>query len=264
MRKAVIISSNESDDYLFYVPIVIWLWDKLGWDVVCKMPKASTERINFVINQPDIKLRDESRGFTQSYTELVGVESATQYQCLRLYAANYCDYDYLLLSDADMIPLSNYWHPNYNAITSYGRDLTDFHFPICYIGMPVEKWKEVMMLTGNTKEDLQRDLNIFKNHWGTDQDIITERLNKRNDVVRVDRGINPETGYPIGRIDRSAWDKSLKQKERIDAHLFRRGYEDENFIRIMHLIINTFNPSKDEIDWLNNYRNEYCKLITNE
>ena len=136
MRKAVVIAHNGNPDYSFYVPIVNWLWRKLGWEVI---------------------ITDISREI--EFKELKEYRTETISQCVRLYAANYYPfYDYILVSDADMIPLSNYWNPDFKDITSYGRDLTDYHFPMAYIGMNVDNWCKVMELTGRTDLDMKRDL----------------------------------------------------------------------------------------------------------
>ena len=41
MKKYVIISSNSNPDYEWYLPLVKWAWNKLGWEVVCLRPFKS-------------------------------------------------------------------------------------------------------------------------------------------------------------------------------------------------------------------------------
>lgn len=269
MKKAVVIATDENPDYLFYIPIINKYWQVLGWDVIYRTKLCLTPLHKFVYDsllyEVDLKLDNERSPllFNNLY------KTVTIYQSIRLYAANYfSNYDYLMVSDADMLPLISYWNPDYDNITSYGRDLTDYHYPMCYIGMNVGNWRKVMELTGNTMLDMKRDLDVypkaksdkFEDYWCTDQDIITERL-ANFEVTRIDRGVDPNTGYPKGRIDRSAWDKSLLQKERIDAHLFRKGWEEQNFQKILKLIIECFNPSSEEITWLMEYRDNFIKLL---
>ena len=49
-----IISTTYNDNYLFFLPITIWSWNKLGVDVICFMPKEMTQsdsdKINLQLN----------------------------------------------------------------------------------------------------------------------------------------------------------------------------------------------------------------------
>lgn len=182
MNKYIIISSNKNPDYEFYVPIVKWAWKQFGWDVICLRP--------FTLN---------------------GYRDETITQVMRLYASDYLKGDALLMtSDADMIPLSDYWQPALTDITCYGHDLTGYvHQPMCYVAMLSSKWSEVMNLTGNMYNDMRRDLaetkaksDSWSEWWQVDQDLLTDRLSRVN-VAKVDRGIEPGSHLPYGRVDRA-------------------------------------------------------------
>lgn len=187
MKKYVIISSNGNPDYEWYLPLVKWAWNKLGWEVICLRPFKS-----------DV------------YRE----ETITQ--CIRLYAAllpSLQPDDLLMTSDADMVPLSDYWKPNPEVITTYGHDLTNYnHVPICYVAMTVANWKKVMCFASNDdiETELLKDLkftNALDSNkecvWVVDQDIITACL-KLHSFINIHRGIEPGSPYPTGRVDRSA------------------------------------------------------------
>ena len=221
MKKYVIISSNSNPDYEWYLPLVKWAWNKLGWEVVCLRPFKS-----------DI------------YRE----ETITQ--CIRLYAALLPQFepcDMLMTSDADMVPLSDYWKPHPGTITTYGHDLTNYnHVPICYVAMSVANWRDVMRLETNIESDMLRDLensaalssvkhgdNI--GWWSVDQDIITERL-KHHSFVNVHRGIEPGSPYPTGRVDRSA--PNFMPSTLIDYHGPRETWNHIDKIR--EVIIKAF------------------------
>lgn len=281
MRKAVVISSTKDDNYLFYLPVVVWCWNKLGWHVYCSLPENYTNDVPY-LNKYELIVKncgEQFSGFV--YFEEPEIRTVTIAQCIRLYAADNIVYnkeidsksdgylyDFLMISDIDMMPLSDYWQPKENEITAYGRDLSDKHYPMCYVAANLKNWWEIMNLTGYINSDMQRDLykredvnsDLWNEYWQVDQNLLTEKLNQQN-VVRIDRGINPETGYPMGRVDRSAWDKSLLQKERIDAHLPREGYTEHNFQKILKLIKECFNPTEEEVKWICDYRNEYLKFI---
>lgn len=217
-KRYVVISSNNNPDYEFYVPIVMWAWQQLGWGVINLKP-----------------------------FDLPPYKEETITQCIRLYTAILKDLngvplekdDILMTSDADMIPLSAYWNPDPAEITTYGRDLTDYHFPMCYIAMTKHRWGKVMNLNSNNIRELMvRDLqntNALSEDrvkaWVTDQDIITDRLNKfSHPRTDVSRGTDPKTGYPIGRVDRSTNCK-LPNGQLIDFHAPRKGWEHADKIK---------------------------------
>lgn len=178
-------------------------------------------------------------------------KTAQEAQFIRMFAHKYFDDKELLMtSDIDMLPLSNYWQPKHFGVTCYGRDLSLEHQPICYVAMSAGKWRTIV------GSNPWKAIDIAGSRWLADQDFLTCRL-EILDKKNIYRGVDTKTGYPVGRIDRSAWDKSLLQQERIDAHLPRPGYTVENWARIMSLIKECLNPSSSEISWLHNYRNNF-------
>lgn len=270
MNKTVVISSNNNDDYLFFIPLVVWSWNKIGWNVIYVAPDAAekSDLIEYVVNK-----NCSGDNLSIPFPEIKGYRSETIAQCSRFYVANidevYGD-TILMTSDSDMMPLSDYWKVDGARIKAYGRNLSDRHYPVCYISMTANRWKEVMNLSGKFLDDIKRDLDLMPNaksanwneYWQCDQDLLTRILIPyQNEIIHIDRAISPITGYPIGRIDRSAWYKSLLQSTRIDAHLIRPGYTNPNWDLLLSLIKDIFKPSEAEILWIENYKKEYCKLL---
>lgn len=220
-RKLVVISHDDNKEYSFFAPIVEWAWKELSWEVI-------------TLNACEIKRQANGR--------LDKFSNAIISQCSRLYAAqlfNLNEGDYLLTSDVDMLPLghfNHYFKYDPDEITSFGKDLTDYHYPICYIGMRVKKWREIMNITGLTIcQALERDLDNYENKWTTDQDIITERLNKYP-VKIIQRG-SLSNGLAKGRLDRSGW---IPQREKIDCHALRPGYTPDNWSKIKQALKESF------------------------
>lgn len=224
--KYVVISSNKNPDYEFYLPLVEWAWNRLGWDVIIMYP-----------------------------FNCFPYKEETITQCMRLYVAslselNLLDDDLLMTSDADMIPLADYWKPNPNEITAYGHDLTGYqHVPMCYIAMNVANWKKVMNLTNDMNHCMQRDLADSKalspnktEWWGVDQDIITERLS-RHTVTKIDRSIEPNSYLPKGRFDRASM--QYPKTPLIDFHAPREGWK--HFDKIKEVITKAFGSFPDEL-----------------
>lgn len=199
--RYVILSTDDNPRYTVYKNLVDLMWRVFEWEPVWVEPITC-----------------------------IGLTSATRAQLARLYACtneSFKHNDYLLTSDADMIPLSAYWNPHEDStITTWGRDLTDYHYPICYIGGSVIDWIDVMQIDKSIliEKHVWRDINdkLMRrtSPWCLDQDIITHKLHNYGieSIEHVDRGIDTETRYPIGRLDRSAW-RFHPENHYTDCHL---------------------------------------------
>jgi hypothetical protein len=252
MKKYIILSVNDNPDYIFHVPLVCWAWYKLGWFPIVFYNND---------NGGDDSLFEFCRlgAMHERYDLSVdGYKSETIAQVSRLYGACIAD-GYIMTADIDMLPLSDYWNPDFNKLTVWGRDLTDYHYPICYIGAPSETWREIMNITSNDyNEMIKRDLRQQKNMWVLDQDLITERINNSGFVpFRIDRGTDKRTGYPIGRIDRSNW--RLDHKQFIDCHMFHDVHRNEASFKKTLDMIHTVWP-KEDFKWWIEYYKEFKKL----
>lgn len=254
MKRYVVLGVNENPTYLYYLPLVVWAWKKFDWEpyvYYCPGYRPAAFILNTI----------EGLVFKYQPASLIRVNSyatETIAQVSRLYAS--VDLSGMLMtSDVDMLPLSDYWHPKPGEFTTYGRDLTDYHFPICYLAGMYFDWQDIMLLRDIEDPDIaiKRDLRQQKNIWTLDQDIITERL-QVYDLTRVDRGTDPRTGYPIGRVDRSNW--RLDHKQLIDAHLPHDILaNDASFRKVMELL-HTVWPSED-FKWFISYHKEFKKLL---
>lgn len=258
MKKHVIISTNGIAKYMYYVPLTVWAWRYFGWEPTVMFPNwDNTIR---VVMPHDTTIAKIPR--------VNGYESSTVAQVSRLYGCCITNMEpdaYIMTGDVDLLPLSDYWKPNFNDVTTYGRDLTDYHYPMCFIGMNFDKWFEVMQITTQSVVKMtERDLDEYypkaKNKWCVDQDIITDRLLKygKEKITHVNRGIDPKTNYPIGRVDRSAW--SLDHRQYIDAHLPHDVLTNEKSFHNVMQLLHTVWP-KEDWKWMLNYHKEFKKLL---
>lgn len=207
--------------------------------------------------------------------DIPGYRSDTITQISRLYASSVSmlmqdksyNEHYLMTSDIDMIPLSDYWQPDFTKVTVWGHDLTGYgHYPCCYIGMVQDKWNEVMKLdshdfTASIKRDLdtlpQAKSDDFYKFWFSDQDLITDRL-YNYPINFIKRG-QYSNGYARGRVDRGAW--TLSHSEFIDMHCFHQLYFKQNqdkFDKTMELLTSIW-PDED-FGWWIKYTEEFRKL----
>lgn len=262
MKRYIILSVNDNPDYLFHVPLVVWAWRYFGWDIVLFYHGKFTPIQELLYSQLDYILPSRLRGLE----DMNGYQSETITQVSRLYGACVAD-GYLMTGDIDMLPLSDYWKPEPDKLTVWGRDLTDYHYPICYIGAPSVIWKDVMSIYNNDYNTAIHDaldsLPQAKSsdkvkRWVTDQDLITERINNSSyEPTRIDRGTDRRTGYPMGRVDRSHW--TLDHKQFIDAHLFHGTHRDEAKFKKTIELLHTVWP-KEDFKWWINYVKEFRKL----
>lgn len=227
MRKIAVLSADNHQGYLFYLPIVEWLWNKHGWEIAL-----------FVTNDvEDIHTRLET---TKIYRipDIEGVRTNTLAQTVRHFTANVLPKDaYIMVQDIDLLPLKNYWNPDLNVRTVWGYpEMTGGAFiPVHYTGMTGEKWFELMGCTGDLKADMEREMKAngraykegWENYWDTDWDILTTKVRARmGEFTFLHRQM--VNGLPFGRVDRStiqvgpdgsySWGSSGNQPEYIDAH----------------------------------------------
>jgi hypothetical protein len=272
MKKYVVLSVNDNPDYLFHVPLVVWAWRKLGWEPILFFHGKRNKLSGLIGDTFELLHRDMTTEMKFLYSLAVYDLDPTEYhsetitQVSRLYGTCVAD-GYLMTGDIDMLPLSDYWKPEMNQLTVYGRDLTDYHYPICYIGAHSRIWSEIMKINHDDyNEYIKRDLDSMPQakssdktkRWVTDQDLITERINNSSYVpVRIDRGTDKRTGYPIGRIDRSHW--TLEHKEYIDCHMYHGIQSDENKFKVTLKMLHTVWP-KENWSWWINYYKEFKKI----
>lgn len=269
MTKCVVISVNENEQYLFYLPLVVWAWRKIGWEPIVLVSGTEKQSLPFLLAVN----RSVHSHELWKVGPIEGYGSDTIAQVSRLYAA--CLYghkdDYLMTSDVDMLPLSDYWKFDPEKITVWGHDLTNFqHIPICYVGMKRTRWVEVMGLSSHLYNlMMKRDLDAMPNaksedsvkRWVVDQDLITDRINSVAFVKHFEpRGTLP-TGYPIGRVDRSSW--SLDHPQFIDCHMLRDIWSNpEHLARTMLLLYKVW--PEENFSWFLEYVEEFKKLINGE
>jgi len=266
--RYISLSVNRVPKYSYYLPLVCWAWKRYNWKVII----MHEGEIN-----PIIKNCKSMKGV--SFVEIDpidGIASETVTQVSRLFASSFVDIaDYVMTSDADMIPLSDHFNPYEHKITSYGRDLTDYHYPICYVGMPAYLWYKVMGNDYIYPQDIREHRMFYikkglegradaksdqpELRWVTDQNMLTEKLLAYGSdfIIRKDRGTY-QNGYPLGRVDRSAW--TLNHGKFIDCHAPHNVLENESsYNRLIELIEHVW-PNEDW-GWFKKYTEDFKKLI---
>lgn len=268
------ISSTYDDLYLWNLPLVTWCWNKLGADVVCFMPDINIEPHlrddNWSKSAAKISLihqlgRNGIIRLSHPYFTSPKNKESTYAQCSRLYGAclDLPEDEILITGDVDMAVFQ--LPPNNGCFTIFGADLVPpQQYPMCYASGTVNEWRTHMAINGKTVQQCLDDLlgdiqaeHFRGNYWGKDQE---ELWAKTNHIAYTVPRARPGTQFASHRIDRddAYWEERLSP-EIIDAHLWRPGYTDENFPKILRLM-KYFYP-EENFDWLVEYTEQYKKLL---
>ncbi len=285
MIRAVV-STTFDDKYLFYLPITAWVWNKLNINVVCYAPYLKTQEENNKIDLINDYKISQNIGLSYRGFDAPEHKQATFAQVVRLFDAADIAYPLeavLISSDIDMLCFGNVFNDlNDGEIHLIGADLLDDsmkQIPMCYISMPVSKWRNVMGMweetgvneygikTGKLKtyqECLDETIgqvectNFRGNQWSFDQNLAYNRINGAT-VRKHSRAKMPER-FANNRIDRDDqfWEERLNL-DIIDYHCHRPGYTDENFEKIL-TVIRYFYPN-DDLTWMKEYQQKYKALL---
>lgn len=268
-----IISITHDDKYLFYLPLVVWSWNKLGYNVVVIGPDMEEEttdnRIELII---DTKWEADLQFHWVGFNAPVNKEP-TYAQCSRLYAACYRrllpDSEILITSDIDMAVFNKEYFnvAEDGRIHVFGADLVpEKQYPMCYIAMPASLWRETMgIYLGETMQFKLDELlghleceHFAGNYWAKDQETVYDNIWFSGfHVVKHNRAKLPYQ-FATKRADRDGWPEVIPP-DIIDAHLPRPGYTEENFKKIMNLFV-TMYPTED-FTWMQDYRDKYVQFI---
>lgn len=263
MKRKVLIATNNNPDYFFYIPIVEWVWNILGWELIL----FKTDDCN------DVLVNSETTDIC-IIPNIDNVRKSTLAQVVRFFATDVIKENCLLqIQDIDVIPLQNFWQPNENEISIYGWDTTGYGFiPIHYATMQRDEWYNMMECTGNLVADMEREMKTneraysgeWERYWFTDWDIFTNKCNKVKDKIKfTDRGMVHVAKDPtaLGRVDRYDYSKTLHQKNLIDIHAYNGGVSrPENTDIIKHCLIKAYGKYPEWYDsYVKDFRYKYSK-----
>lgn len=265
--KAVI-SSTYDDKYFFFLPIVIWCWNKLGIDVICFVPeKRIDEKVKLVT---DTIINNCGNGNTLVNFKSPLEKEATYAQCSRLYGSclDLPKEEVLIAGDVDMLVFGEYLKQKYADFDIFGGDLVcEKQIPICYISASVENWRKAMQVNNRTYQECLDELvgiiecNDFRgNQWSLDQGTAYQMITSAPVSVSHHLRAIQGTQFASNRIDRENvyWEERLTPNI-IDAHLWRPGYTDENFPKILKVL--KYFYQNDDFNWLIEYTEAYKRLL---
>jgi hypothetical protein len=262
-----IISTTYDNKYLYFLPIVTWLWNKLGVDVICFVPYGFTHgdeyRGNFVADY----IKKNNLNCNRYYFDAPKHKEATYAQCSRLYAAclDLPEDEVLVTGDIDMAMFKV--PPYISGFTVFGADLVpQGQYPLCYLSATVKDWRAAFNLQNKTYQQALDELlggieceNMKGNYWSKDQEEACNKIRLNQSLYLLNRARHG-TQFADNRIDRddSFWESRLNI-DVVDAHLWRPGYTEENFPKILKLI--KYFYSNEDLTWIVEYTNKFRLLI---
>lgn len=262
------ISSTFNPQYIYFVPITTWCFNKLGIDVICFLSKIKTAQDERIVDLIFNTREDKRLSLNMLSVNCNENQEATYIQCSRIYGAainNIDEGEYLVTGDVDMLIFE--MPPKVqDRILVWGSDLTPPNqYPICYLVGTVAKWREVMGINSRTYQECLDNLlghidcqDMRGNYWAKDQEEAYNRISQHDPylIKRARQG----TQFASRRIDRddSFWEERISP-DIVDAHLWRPGYTDENFPKILHLLTSMY--PMENFDWLISYTEKFKKTI---
>lgn len=266
--KAVI-SCTVDEKYCWYIPIVIWAWNKFGVGVILFLPESSksNSKIQFCLSC----LNDEDGINKVCYFDMPNHKEATASQCVRLYASalDLSADETLVISDIDMLVLNtSYFLPVADGIIDiYGADLVPPNqYPICYGVANVGTWRKLIG-EGTPQQHLDRLLgdieceNMRGNFWAKDQETLYNLIQDNDEVdYRLHNRAKPGTQFATQRLDRDdSFILDRLSPDIWDYHMNRPGYEPQNFEKIMAILSYYF--PHDDLSWIEYYNEKFKQLL---
>lgn len=264
-----VISTTYDPKYLWYLPITTWVWNKMGYKVVCFSPKADSipSMFNLIMGvQSEIGLNQQHRFF-----EAPEHKQATYAQCSRLFssALDIPEDETLVVSDIDMLVLNtNYFLPTADGIIDiYGADLVPpKQYPMCYLLGTVSTWRKLIG-EGTVQQHLdkllqhEQSITFRGDFWGRDQETAWKLINENDEVdYRLHNRAKPGTQFATQRLDRDdSFILDRLSPDIFDYHMNRPGYEPQNFEKIM-AILNYYFPHED-LSWVEEYNEKFKQLL---
>ncbi|MES2287397.1 MAG: hypothetical protein V4547_17015 [Bacteroidota bacterium] len=264
-----VISTTFDDKYVWYLPLTVWAWNKIGYDVVCFMPRTETIHPKLLlINSVQMEL---CLRCTHKFFDSEEHKSATYCQVSRLLACclDLPKEEQLVVSDIDMLFFAkDYIQPaGWAIIDIYGADLVPPNqFPMCYLSGTVETWR--LIFGGKTYQQWLDEIvgSIESDHfrgcqWSLDQDNAY-RLIKNSETVNytIHNRAREGTQFSSRRYDRDdAYILDRLSPDTIDFHMNRPGYEDANFEIILKIL--QYHYPQDDFTWLTQYNEAYKALL---
>ena len=151
--------------------------------------------------------------------------------------------------------------------------LTATQYPVCYIGMKVSIWREVMKVSKQDDilhviarvRDEQWGIHASKvDQFGTDQIYFARKLHAwRGFPDRVYFGSRPPNQQMHLRLDRSYHASCFTLEEvpdAVESHVLRPGFAQENWPQLRALLSHIL--TEEDLLWVDTYASHFCEILS--
>jgi len=246
-EKYAVFSSDVKEIYSFYVPIDALAWREIGYRSLILL--VGNRKLWESYPRTALVLRSiPSDARVEFVRQVPGQDVPMTARVCRLYAAALAalrDEDYLLASDADMVPISKAYFTSQDhsldvhifSSNAYGP-ITEDHipvkFPMCFIAGKVGAWREIMRIReASIDESLKRHFAPFG----------TAKISFDNDELSFKKFLM-ESSLLKGetRKEREWFVKGrtqlmLRERTKVGGHMYRRlEYGEWKLLHLRHHI----------------------------
>lgn len=297
-KYAVFSTTTENRDslsYIFYIPLTVLAWKRVGFDSVVIIVGAKDEwdadPLFYHVLSTAQRL-DCIMIFLEPRPE----KSVMISQVARIFAANILrstfrgiDDVYMVTSDADIWPIYGdvYNLPPGKRILSLNSDCcTPFNhrgtsykmLPMANIGMTVRSWRHITRKFGDSPKTIDDILTYFVQEFGTvalrpvhkgdnvgwylDQMMISILISKwiKERGVKTVKFVPRDVG--VDRIDRAGWSFGQNSiEDKVDAHLLLEAYIPGVWVRVTHLLRAMYGDMTKRYVWCVDYYETFQRLF---
>ena len=287
-HKRIVIASVDTKNYYYtwYAPITALIWQNaMDWKFVL-----------LVVYEHDEELTPVLKSILQ-FTEAAGAEilylknplkephylaemvvTLTRFFCGTF---DWPEDTYVMTTDLDMWPLKRSYFDDSVGVDKdvhvlyanyFGDPVTAGQYPVCYIGMKVSMWREVMKVS--KQDDIFHEIaRVRDEQWGmhpskvdqfaTDQLYFAKQLHAlRGYPDRVHFVSRPGTP-PSLRLDRFYHASCFTLEEVSDAvesHALRPGFAPENWPHLRALLDHIV--TEEDLLWVDTYASHFCEIMS--
>lgn len=297
-KYAVFSTTTENRDslsYIFYIPLTILAWKRVGFDSVVIIVGAKDEwdadpLLYHVLSTA--RHLDCVVIFLEPRPE----KSVMISQVARIFAANILrstfrgiDNVYMVTSDADIWPIygdvynlspgKRILSLNSDCCAPFNHRRTSYKMlPMANIGMTVRSWRQITRKFGDSPKTIDDILTYFVQEFGTvalrpvqkgdnvgwylDQMMISILISKwiKERGAKTVKFVPRDVG--VDRIDRAGWSFGQNSiEDKVDAHLLLEAYIPGVWVRVTHLLRAMYGDMTKRYVWCVDYYETFQRLF---
>lgn len=272
MNFCVVNSTDLNPIYAYFMPIVSRIWSR--YMEYCPIALLYGSEDIWMSTRINTFLYKEIKATAQVHfvKPVPGYKSSTVMQVSRALVGalpTLQQDDYAIISDVDMIPLSRSYFRQQDstkkfhifsadAYTDITKGWEPLKFPMCYLGANKQYWREIFNITtDDISFETAKSLEGRADVWDNDESYVCGKI-KTSKYYKQDMHLMVRTwpgSRAYKRLDRENWHFN-SQKDLIDAHFFRPGYQHMNELLAVFRVY--FN---NDVEFLLRYTDQFTRNL---